>query len=271
MTFLVAPLTSRIGTEIRSTPPALLSGQHAPEIRALLEARGVVVLPGIHFNDEQQLSFARTLGTVVEQQGEKGIFKVSLDPAQNDKADYLRGTVLWHFDGFSDSVPTFLTLLSARVLSATGGQTEFANAYAAFDELADDEKNRLVELRVVHTMAANQRDVSPNPSAELREAWAKFPDKTHPLVWTHRSGRKSLLLGASASHIVGMEPHESRCLLDKLLSWTTQPRFVYRHEWSVGDLVMWDNTGLLHRVEPYPSDSGRLMHRVTLAGEESIA
>jgi len=187
------------------------------------------------------------------------------------KADYLQGTVEWHFDGFSDDVPTFVSMLSARALSATGGQTEFANAYAAFDELPDSDKARLTKLRVVHTMAANQRNVHPNPSAAHRAAWAQFPEKTHPLVWNHRSGRKSLLLGASASHIVDMDPSEGRRLLDRLIAWATQPRFVYQHAWSLGDLVMWDNTGLLHRVQPYPADSGRLMHRVTLVGEEAIA
>jgi alpha-ketoglutarate-dependent taurine dioxygenase len=269
MTFLVNTLTTQIGSEIRAEPETLLSGSHAREIRELLEQRGVVVIRGIHFTDAQQLAFACTLGNVADQ-GEKGIFKVSLDPAQNEKADYLRGTVLWHFDGFSEDVPTFVTLLCARALSATGGQTEFANAYAAFDALPDTEKDRLQTLRVVHTMAANQRDVAPNPSAAQRAAWAKYPEKTHPLVWTHRGGRRSLLLGASASHIVGMDESESRRLLDQLLAWATQPRFVYRHAWTVGDLVMWDNTGLLHRVEPYAADSGRLMHRVTLAGEEAI-
>jgi alpha-ketoglutarate-dependent taurine dioxygenase len=269
MTFQVDQLTSRIGSAIRSDHETLLSGRHARQIRALLEQRGVIVFPRVDFTDEQLLGFARTLGGVNDQ-GENGIFKVSLDPGQNQKADYLRGTVLWHFDGFGDDVPTFASLLAARVLSAVGGQTEFANAYAAFDELPESERVRLLKLRVVHTMEANQRDVYPNPSAEAKAAWAKFPSKTHPLVWTHSTGRRSILVGASASHIVDMDPSESRRLLDQLLAWTTQPRFVYRHGWSVGDLVMWDNTGLLHRVEPYPAESGRLLHRVTLRGEEAI-
>jgi alpha-ketoglutarate-dependent taurine dioxygenase len=120
-------------------------------------------------------------------------------------------------------------------------------------------------------MIATQRDVFPNPTAEQRAAWARFPDKVHPLVWTHRSGRKSLVLGSSASHVVGMELEKGRALLDELMVWATQPQFVYRHEWSVGDFVMWDNTGCMHRVEAYPADSGRMMHRTTLVGEEAIA
>jgi alpha-ketoglutarate-dependent taurine dioxygenase len=124
---------------------------------------------------------------------------------------------------------------------------------------------------VVHTMVATQRDVFPNPTPEQRAAWARFADKIHPLVWTHRSGRKSLVLGSSASHVVGLEMDEGRALLDELLAWATQPQFVYRHEWSIGDLVIWDNTGCMHRVQAYPVDSGRMMHRTTLIGEEAIA
>lgn len=120
-------------------------------------------------------------------------------------------------------------------------------------------------------MVATQRDVFPNATSEQRAAWARFPDKIHPLVWTHRSGRKSLVLGSSASHIVDMDIEEGRALLDELLAWATQPKFVYRHEWPMGDLVIWDNTGCMHRVEAYPPDSGRMMHRTTLIGEEAIA
>jgi alpha-ketoglutarate-dependent taurine dioxygenase len=68
-----------------------------------------------------------------------------------------------------------------------------------------------------------------------------------------------------------MERAESDALLAELLAWVTQPQFVYRHDWSVGDMLIWNNTGVLHRAEPYALDSGRLMHRTTLMGEEAFA
>ena len=68
-----------------------------------------------------------------------------------------------------------------------------------------------------------------------------------------------------------MSLRESSELLCRLREWATQPRFVYRHKWSVGDLVIWDNTGTMHRVTPYPPDSGRMMHRTELVGEERLA
>ena len=92
-----------------------------------------------------------------------------------------------------------------------------------------------------------------------------------PLVWKHRSDRKSLVLGATALQVEGMPYPESEALLVRLRDWATQPRFVYRHEWQLGDMVIWDNTGTMHRALPYDYESGRLMHRTKLEGEEAFA
>ena len=270
MTFATRDLSPRIGTAIETDPGTLLGGGRAAEIRERLGLRGVLIFPKIGLTDEEQVEFSRTIGDVIPQ-GEKGIFKVTLDAGENVMADYLRGTVLWHFDGFGDDVPTRASILSARRVSAVGGQTEFANTYAAYEDLPAERKRALEKLKVVHTMEGTQRDVFPDPTPQMRAAWAKFPDKIHPLVWTHRSGRRSLLLGSSASRVVGMDEEEGHALLDELLAWATQPSFVCRHEWAAGDMVIWDNTGVMHRVEPYPADSGRMMHRTTLVGEEPVA
>src|SRR5690606_8340847 len=111
------------------------------------------------------------------------------------------------------------------------------------------------------------RMIEPSPSYEELLRWQSHEPKIHPLVWTHASGRKSLVLGANAESVVGMDGPAGRALLCRLLEWSTQPHYVYTHEWTVGDMLIWDNTGVMHRVEPYPLDSGRMMHRTTLVGE----
>jgi alpha-ketoglutarate-dependent taurine dioxygenase len=268
--FNASDISSRIGTRIESDKATLLSGTMAKELRALLERRGVLIFPRINLSDEEQLAFALTLGDIVDQ-GERGIFKVTLDKTITASAEYLHGTVLWHFDGWADDVPARGSILSARVLSPVGGQTEFANTYVAYEELPEEKKRAIDGLRVFHTMEATQRDVYPDATPAMQAEWVRRPAKLHPLVWTHRSGRKSLLLGSSADWIDSMDKDRGRALLAELQAWATQPRLVYRHEWQLGDMLMWDNCGSLHRVEAYPADSGRLMHRVTLAGEEAIA
>jgi alpha-ketoglutarate-dependent taurine dioxygenase len=122
----------------------------------------------------------------------------------------------------------------------------------------------------VHSLEAAQRLVNPDPSPEELATWRKRPAKIHPLVWQHRSGRRSLVLGATASHVDGMAFDDGRALLLELLDRSTAPELVYRHEWEVGDLVIWDNRGVLHRACRYDASSARDMHRTTIAGDEPI-
>jgi alpha-ketoglutarate-dependent taurine dioxygenase len=165
-------------------------------------------------------------------------------------------------------------VLSAHAIAAIGGDTEFASTYVAYDDLTDETKEHFARLRIVHSFEASQRLVNPDPSPEELARWHEKPDQEHPLVWRHRSGRRSLVIGATASHVVGMDIDEGRALLDGLLARATAPDRVYRHEWTVGDMVIWDNTGVLHRACPYdPSydpSSSREMHRTTMSGDEPI-
>jgi alpha-ketoglutarate-dependent taurine dioxygenase len=155
-------------------------------------------------------------------------------------------------------------------VAESGGETEFASTYSAYDDLSDEEKERFSSVRVVHTIEASQPLHNKNPTPEEVAVWRKRPPKEHPLVWQHRSGRRSLVLGATTDHVVGMRPDEGRALLDDLLERSTTCDRVYRHEWSVGDVVIWDNRGVLHRVCPYDPMSPRDMHRTTFAGDEPI-
>ena len=124
-------------------------------------------------------------------------------------------------------------------------------------------------LRLVHSFEAAQRLMIPDPTDKELASWRIPPTHECSLVWQRRDGRRSLVIGATADHIVGMKPEESRELLDELLAWTTQERFCYAHEWQVGDVVIWDNTGMLHRALPYDPSSERTLHRTTIAGDEA--
>jgi alpha-ketoglutarate-dependent taurine dioxygenase len=238
----------------------------------VLDENGALVFRGLHLDDETQVAFSRKLGRVelVGRGEHPEIFRVTLDPAKNPAATYLRGTFDWHLDGATDDIPIMATVLSAHAVAASGGETEFASTYAAYDALSEDEQEEYLQLRVVHSFEASQRLVNPDPSPEELAMWRKRPAKVHPLVWRHRSGRRSLVLGATASHVDGMDVDEGRALLLDLLDRSTAPERVYRHEWQVGDLVIWDNRGVLHRACRYDAASARDMHRTTIAGEEAI-
>jgi alpha-ketoglutarate-dependent taurine dioxygenase len=269
MTFTTADLTPMTGTEIRADVAALVSGAHAAEIVDLLERRGVLIVREIHMSDAEQEAFSRTLGGVQDQFGSP-IQKISIDKDVTFAADYLRGSFFWHIDGSTDDRPNFAATLNAKVLSKTGGTTYFANTYAAYDALSDEEKALYDPLRVVHSMEVSQRYINPEPGSEELALWQQRKPKTHPLVWHHRSGRKSLVLGSTAEYIEGMGLPEGRMILAKLRDWATQPQFVCSHEWSVGDLLIWDNSGTMHRVDEYPVEDGRLLHRTTIDAREEL-
>jgi len=278
MSIVVTPLTPHVGAEIAGVSgDQLVDRRVADECLSALEQYGVVVHREVDITDEDLIAFSRLLGEVaVVPTGEHEypeIQTITLDPSKTNAllASYRQGNFQWHIDGATQDVPQKGTLLTAREVDDAGGDTEFASTYAAYAALPDDDKAELETLQVLHSFAAAQLLANPDASDEERASWDRVPTQVHPLVWTHRNGRKSLLLGATAAEVVGWPAEKGRSLLDRLLEWSTQPEFVLRHHWRRGDLVVWDNTGMLHRALPFEPTSLRLMHRTTLVGEEAVA
>ena len=272
-------LTESVGAEVLGIDSDRLASDDALGAAVLeaLEDNGVLVFPGLGLNPEAQVIFCRRLGEIDHSSDGHhpvaGIYPVTLDKSKNSSADYLRATFDWHIDGctpIGDTFPQMATVLSAKQVAESGGETEFANSYAAYDALSEAEKQRYGSLRVVHSLEASQRRVTPDPSPEVLAKWRSRRTHEHPLVWTHRSDRKSLVLGASADYVVGMDREEGTALLAELLELATVPDKVYSHTWSVGDTVIWDNRGVLHRAAPYDPDSPREMLRTTVLGDEPI-
>ncbi len=275
MSVTTKPLSDSVGAEVVDVDVDRMLHDEtlADECLDLLDRHGVLVFRELHLDDETQIAFSKRLGPV-ERVGRQAdgaeIFRVTLDPAKNPAADYLKGTFDWHIDGMTDDIPIMATVLSAHEVAASGGDTEFASTYAAYEALSDEEKDKALDTRVVHSFLAAQKLSHPNASEADIEFWSKRPPKTHPLVWRHENGRKSLVLGATTDHVEGMSEDDGRAYLADLLDRSTLPERVYRHEWAIGDLVIWDNRGVLHRATRYDPTSARDMHRTTIAGNEAV-
>jgi alpha-ketoglutarate-dependent taurine dioxygenase len=275
----ITKLTDSVGAEVAGLQPTALGGDDSVGAAVLdaLEDNGVLVFRDLQLDPQAQVAFCRRLGEIDHSSDGHhpvpGIYPITLDKRKNASAAYLKATFDWHIDGctpIGEECPQKATVLSAVQVAEWGGETEFANSYAAYDALTQQEKQRVGALRVVHSLEASQRRVYPDPTPEQVERWRARRTHEHPLVWTHRSGRKSLVLGASADYIVGMDLDEGRSLLDELLVRATQPGKIYSHSWSIGDTVIWDNRGVLHRAAPYDPDSQREMLRTTVLGDEPI-
>ncbi len=261
----------KVGSVVTIDRDDFLKGTYAKEIQDLLVERSALVFPGMFLNDEEQLKFARTIGQIDLVGGTMELQNISLDPEMSSVADYTRGAFYWHIDGANSAVPAKATMLSVRHLPEPGeGDTLIANTYAAYDDLPAEEKQALEGIMVRHALEASQRYVNPTPTVAELTRWQSQPSQTHPLVWHHRHGRSSLILGSTCFCVEGMELAEGNMLLCRLMEWATQDQYVYRHTWRDGDFVIFDNTGTMHRAAEYPLDSKRLMRRSTLCGEEPV-
>jgi alpha-ketoglutarate-dependent taurine dioxygenase len=258
----------------------LFTPEAAAAIRAKVEERTVVVFPELNLTDEEQLKITELMGPKQrltsrfnKQDNNEDIYQVTLDEKINPQPEYVLGTFFWHMDGITvDMPPPFATLLSCRIAPDKGGETEFASTYAAYEGLPAEEKAELEGMKAVHSVRASLSPIADAIPEKHREHVLGIGlIKEHPLVWTHESGRKSMVIGTTADHIVGMDVPAGRAMLIRLQEWAAQPAFSLRHKWTKGDFVIWDNTGAMHRAIPYAKSTGRMMHRTTIAGTEAVA
>ena len=232
--------------------------------------------------DEEHVRFSRRLGPLLEMKmllmvgksksrlAYKELIDVgnldvdgSILPDDDRRRAYNRGNLLWHTDGSFDPVRARYSLLAAHVVPPGGAPTEFADMRAAYDSLSSDKKTFFENLVVEHSIWYSRELAGLTVSDAER---ATRPPSRHRLVHRHPgSGRQTLYLASHASHIVGLPVAEGRVLLKELIEFATQPQFVHRHEWRVGDLVIWDNLATMHRGTPFDDTRhARDMRRTTV-------
>lgn len=275
----IEPIKEHIGATVEVDRSRLGDPQVGAACLEALEKYGVLVFPKIGVTDEEQLRFTDSLGKPLDfsrkvdggKHGTQGVYTVTLNPEINRQQEYIKGTYFWHMDGMTvPEQPPRATILSGRIVSKQGGDTHFCNTYAGYATLPEEMKDEIDELRVVHYLTPYLAAIIEQPTKDELERWESNRINEYSLVWKHRSGRRSLVIGATAHHVKDMDLASGKALLARLTEWTAQPGFTYVHKWSEGDMVIWDNYGTLHRATPYAIDSGREMHRTTLEGTELL-
>ena len=281
MEMTILPLGDHIGAEVRGIDVASPHGEETfAQLRRALYGHSVLVFHDQDISDEQQVAFTRGFGRLQttlasDPYGGGGFINriANVDEEgrlirpRDKRSLYQAGNMLWHSDGSFKAVPLRASMLSARVVPPRGGETEYASLRAAYAALPQHRKDQLEGLVAEHSMAHSRAQIAPGL---LTEAFRKeTPPVRHVLVRTvPELGEKALYVGSYASHIIGWEREKGRALLEELLEWATQPKFVYRHQWETNDLVMWDNRTCLHRGRPWDNAVyKRIMHRTTLAGD----
>lgn len=265
-----------------------LAPDEVAAVDAGMDRYAVLVFHDQKITDEQQMAFSKNFGPLEDARGGT-IAKAEdkrLATGMNDVSNLGRdgqplaresrvrlfnlGNMLWHSDSSFRPIPAKYSLLSARVVNPTGGNTEFADMRAAYDTLDAPTKASIEGLVCEHSLMYSRGSLGMLDYSD--EELAMFRPVRQRLVRTHPvSGRKSLYLSSHAGGIIGMPTPEARILLKDLTEHATQPKFVYVHQWRVGDLVMWDNRQMMHRVRRYDESQPRDMRRTTVAGDAPTA
>jgi alpha-ketoglutarate-dependent 2,4-dichlorophenoxyacetate dioxygenase len=265
-----------------------LSPEDVAAIEAGMDRYAVLVYHDQRITDEQQMAFTRNFGLLEDARGgnitkpEDKRLQVGMNDVSNLGKDgrplardsreraFNIGNMLWHSDSSFRPIPAKYSLLSARVVNPVGGNTEFADMRAAYDALDAATKALVEDLVCEHSLMYSRGSLGMLDYSD--EERAMFRPVRQRLVRTHPvTGRKSLYLSSHAGAIVGMPVAEARILLRDLTEHATQPAFVYVHRWTVGDLVMWDNRQMMHRVRRYDDTQPRDMRRTTVAGTAPTA
>jgi alpha-ketoglutarate-dependent 2,4-dichlorophenoxyacetate dioxygenase len=278
MSLIVEPLTETFAASVRGVDLANdLDDGLFSQIRRAFEDHGILVFPNQPMNDEQQIAFSERFGPLertisasptggtpfARQSNIDGKTGEILEKADR-RMDYQRGNYLWHADSTFKQIPSLCSILSAREVPPVGGATEFVSTRAAFESLSPAKQAELETLVVEHDLLHSRREIGFHFT---KEEAAQTPPVRHPLVQTNSvTGRKSLMIGAHASHIVGWSIEKGRELLGELLELATRPEAIYSHDWRAGELIIWDNRSALHRATPYDNQKHRrLMQRTTVS------
>lgn len=270
---IVTPVSGSVGAEIsgidisRPLPAATVAA-----LREVLGAHGVIFFRDQPLSEAQHIAFAEQFATIninrffrpVE--GWPQIAEVRKEPEQKQNI----GDV-WHTDHSYDQIPAMGSILYAREVPDTGGDTMFASMYAAYDALSDGLKATLGSLRAVHSSRHVFGAMANRPAeltGRLGNVEAATQDASHPAVITHPiSGRKALYVNSNFTlHFEGWTVDESRPLLQYLYGHAVRPEFTCRFRWRAGSLAFWDNRATQHYALNDYHGYRRLMHRITLEG-----
>ncbi|MGA7997705.1 MAG: TauD/TfdA family dioxygenase [Bradyrhizobium sp.] len=278
----IVPLGPGFGAELRGVRLADVASDDDAyaEVRAAFEEHSVLVFRGQEVTDEVQLAFSRRFGppevTKVGSQGTGSHFVIlstigpdgKVVPPDHRLSLRNKANQLWHTDSSFKRVPALTSILSARIIAANGGETEYVSTRLAFERLGPDLRDRLQNSFAWHDYAHSRAQIAPDLASP--EERAALPPQCWRMVWNNPvNGRGAIYLASHACAIEGMEKAAGEKLIDELMALATAPGTSYLHQWRKGDVVMWDNRATMHRGRPWPAPDARLMVRTTISATEA--
>jgi alpha-ketoglutarate-dependent 2,4-dichlorophenoxyacetate dioxygenase len=274
----IIPLGPGFAAELRGVTLAEVAADDTAyaAARAAFEEHSALVFRGQEVTDEGQLAFSRRFGppefTKVGSLGTGTHFVIlttigpdgKVVPADHRYAMRNKANQLWHTDSSFKSVPALTSVLSARIIPANGGETEFVSTRLAYERLDPTSRNKLENSFAWHHYAHSRGKIAPDLATT--DELAALSPQCWRMVWKNPvNGRSALYLASHAYAIEGMEPAAGEKLIDELTKAATAPETTYVHAWKSGDVVMWDNRATMHRGRPWPAHEARYMVRTTIS------
>ncbi len=274
----IVPLGPGFAAEMRGVTLADVAADDAvyAAVRAAFEQHSVLVFRGQEVSDDSQLAFSRRFGppevTKVGSLGTGTHFVIlttigkdgKVVPADHRYAMRNKANQLWHTDSSFKSTPALTSILSARVIPANGGETEFASTRLAFERLDPALQKKLENSFAWHHYGHSRAKIA--PGLATTDELAALSPQCWRMVWRNPvNGRGALYLASHAYAVEGMEPAEGEKLIDELTAQATALGTSYTHAWRGGDVVMWDNRATMHRGRPWPAHEARHMVRTTIS------
>lgn len=271
----VTRLDATLGARVTDVRLGDLGADDWRAVEAAFLAHALLVFPGQHLSADAQVAFGTRVGEIeILRKGQQAV------PISNQKPDgsvmtaaekryqSLRGNEGWHTDSSYMPLAAKASILSAQLVPAAGGETEFCDMRAAYDALDAAMQARIAGLSAYHSIYASQAKAGYTFRTGEGYGFHTLGAPLRPLVKVHpATGRKALFIGRHAYRIPGMDDQAAQALLDALLAHAVQPPRHYAHRWQPGDVVMWDNRCVLHRACPYDYDQPRVMRHVRIAGD----
>ncbi|MEK6591879.1 MAG: TauD/TfdA family dioxygenase [Pseudomonadota bacterium] len=272
------PLGPGFAAEIRGVGLADVAASDAAyaAVRAAFDEHSVLLFRGQPVTNELQAAFSQRFGTLETAKaaslGEGTPFSIltnidrdtgALVPPDHKEALRAKANQLWHTDSCFKVPPALASVLSARTIPPTGGETEFASQRLAWERLPEARCKRLENAYAWHDYAHSRGKIAPHLASERERS--SLPPVRWRMRWRNpANGRDSLYIASHTCGIDGMPADEALALIAELIDFITKPEHTYVHVWQTGDVIMWDNRATLHRGRPWTNDKPRHMVRTTI-------
>ena len=277
----LVPLGPGFGVEVKglSMLDVATDAEAYKAVRAAFEQHSLLVFRDQDIADDVQVAYSRSFGplelTKAASLGQNTFYsrltnnvKGTIVPPDHRQVLVAKANALWHTDSSFKKTPALASVLTARVLPDSGGETEFTSTRLAWERLPADLQARLKDSVATHSYANSRDQIHPDLATEVERK--QLPPVRWRLNWRNPSNdRRALYVASHAYAIDGMDDRDARQLLAQLLDEATRQAFVYSHKWRQGDAVMWDNRAMLHRGRPWPYERERTMTRTTISATDA--